>query len=611
MVHHLTAADSLVLFIFIAFTVGMGLALRPSMKTSRDFLEAGRAMPAWLCGLAFMAVSLGAPEVIGMSALGARYGFEAAQFYGIGAIPAMLFLGVFMMPVYYSSKARTVPEYLGLRFDAKTRVLNACLFLAMAVLISGLSLYALGRVMQALRLFDGMAVFARWTNGAFVVPAVIAAGLVLAYVMLGGLAGAMYNQVMQFFLIVAGLSPVVFLGLKNGGGWSGFKQSIAGVDPALLHEWRGVAHTGANPMGIETIGLIVGLGAVLGGGYLCTHFAVLQPAMAAQSMDAARKAPLIAAIPKLLFPFLVVVPGLLAVGLPTPHTKTTITINADGSIMHSIDVVSPAAEQGKGIVPAQVDGKTGRPSLDASGKPVIDYDAALPNLLLHWLPTGMLGLGLTAILASFMSGLAANIAAINAVFTRDVYQAHLHKGASDRHLLVTGRWATVGGMVLALAAALAFSRVHEVFTAALLIVCLGGAPLLATVLLGMFWKRATGHGAFWGLLAGTAAALVNFGLTVPAGAKAGIHGGWIRAVQLYASRMEQLFWGAIFAFAANLLVCGLVSLATRPAADAALDGLLYPAKGLQGTPRTAWWKRPEGLAAAILLAAIAVNIFLA
>ncbi|HKF47047.1 MAG TPA: hypothetical protein VKB38_06785 [Terracidiphilus sp.] len=608
--HRLAAPDILILFIYVAFALGIALTLRPAIKTTRDFLEAGRALPAWLCGLAFMAATLGAPDVIGISALGARYGFATAQFYSLGAIPAMLFLGVFMMPIYYGSGARTIPGYLGLRFDEKTRVLSACLSLATAVFISGLSLYAVARVIQALHLFDGMTLFAHWRSGAFIVPVIVAAGLVLICVIVGGLPGVIHNQAMQFFLIVAGLFPAVFLGLKNTGGWSGFKQSIAKVDPSLLHEWRGMLHAGSNPMRIDAIALIVGLGVVFGSTYLCANFSVVQAAFAARTVDAARKAPLIAAIPRLLFPFLLIVPGLLAIGLPTPHSLTTITVGPDGSITHNIEVVSPEVEQGKGIVPAQIDRATEKPILDAAGKPALDYDAALPKLLLHWLPTGVLGLGLSALLASFISGMSANVAAFNAVFIYDLYQPHFRKDASDNHYLKAARVSTVTATILSLAAALALAGIHEVFAALILIVGLGAAPAFATVLLGMFWKRTTCHAAFCGLLGGTAAALLHHALTLPIGAARGVAGGWLRDIHQYPSEVEQLLWTAIVAFAATTLVTAVLSFATKPSAETDLAGLVRASSNICNTPNEPWWKRPEGLAIAILIAAIAISVFL-
>ena len=316
----LTSVDWLIMLLYFVFVLGIGFALKRYMKTSKDFFQAGRALPAWICGLAFISANLGAQEVIGMGASGAKYGLETAQFYGIGAIPAMIFVGIFMMPFYYGSKARSVPEFLRLRFDEKTRALNACSFAVMTVFSSGISMYAMARLIQALHVFDGLFLQFGWAQDwIFTFSIVMSAVIVLAYIFLGGLTSAIYNEVLQFFLIIAGFLPLVLLGLKNMGGWSGLKASRV-QDRSTLHEWKGVMHASTNPMGIDIIGIGMGLGFVLGAGYWCTDFLVIQTAMASKNMESARRVPLIAAVPKMLFPFLVIVPGLLAIGLPTPHT---------------------------------------------------------------------------------------------------------------------------------------------------------------------------------------------------------------------------------------------------------------------------------------------------
>jgi len=479
----------------------------------------------------------------------------------------------------------------------------------MTVFSSGISMYAMARLVQALHVFDSLfAALGRPPGEIFTFAIILSAIIVLGYIFLGGLTSAIYNEVLQFFLIIAGFLPLVLLGLKNIGGWAGLKASLPA---AYMHEWKGIMHSSTNPMGIEIIGLGMGLGFVLGAGYWCTDFLVIQTAMASHDIDAARKVPLIAAVPKMVFPFLVILPGLLAIAMPTPRTVSMVTRNPDGSIVHNIQVVSPQVEQGQGLVPAKINPLTGTPMLKANGEPLLDYDMATPNMLLHYFPTGVLGLGLTALLASFMSGMAGNVTAFNTVFTYDLYQSYIHKGASDRHYLAVGRWATVGGILFSIGTAYAVISFNNILDILQLVFSVVNAPLFATFLLGMFWKRTTGHGAFAGLLSGTVAALVHHGLTLPIEANPGIHGGWIAVVHHYPSDMAQNFWGAIFAFSVNAVVAVTVSLATKPRPESELVGLVHSLTPKPTQHHLAWWQRPETLAVAILIAAIALNIFLA
>ena len=605
---NLTSIDWIIISVYFVFVLGIGFAVKRYMKTSTDFFLAGRSIPAWVCGLAFISANLGAQEVIGMGASGAKYGLETAHFYGIGAIPAMIFVGIFMMPFYYGSKARSVPEFLRMRFDEKTRALNACSFAVMTVFSSGISMYAMARLIQALHVFDSLfAAMGRPPEDIFTFSIVLSAVIVLAYIFLGGLTSAIYNEVLQFFLIIAGFLPLVLLGLKNIGGWAGLKASLP---VAYMHEWKGVMHANTNPMGIEIIGIGMGLGFVLGSGYWCTDFLVIQTAMASKDMESARRVPLIAAIPKMFFPFLVILPGLLAIGLPTPKTTTTVRTE-NGAIIHEINVVSPQVAQGRGLVPAKLNPVTGKPMLTASGQPLLDYDMATPNMLLHYFPTGILGLGLTALMASFMSGMAGNVTAFNTVFTYDLYQSYIHKGGSDRHYMAVGRWATVGGILLSIATAYAAINFNNIMDTLQLVFSFVNAPLFATFLLGMFWKRATGHGAFAGLIAGTAGAVLHHGLVLPIEAHAGIHGGWITVLHHYPSDMAQNFWGAIFAFSINFVVCIVVSLMTKARPESELVGLVHSLTPKPPRAHLQWWKSPEALAVAILLVAVALNIFFA
>jgi SSS family solute:Na+ symporter len=603
---HLTIIDWLIMLVYFTFVLGIGAFLKRYMKTSTDFFLAGRALPAWICGLAFISANLGAQEVIGMAASGAKYGIATSHFYWIGAIPAMVFVGVFMMPFYYGSRARSVPEYLRLRFDEKTRGLNAISFAIMTVFSSGISMYAMAKLIQTLHILDTplqkIGVPQYWS---FHLSILIAALIVLAYVLLGGLTSAIYNEVLQFFLIVAGFLPLVLLGLKNIGGWTGLKAQLPST---FTHSWQGMGSPHTNPLGVEWFGLVMGLGFVLSFGYWCTDFLVVQRAMAADSMNAARRTPLIAALPKMVFPFLVILPGMIAIALPTPHESVAADVATAQRGSASSTPVQALNTEGKGLIPAKIDETTGAPVLDKDGKPVLDYDLAVPNMLLHYFPTGILGLGLTALLASFMSGMAGNVTAFNTVWTYDIYQSYIHKGASDQHYLRMGHIATVFGIALSIGAAYATTRFNDILDFLQLVFAFVNAPLFATFLLGMFWKRTTGHGAFFGLLSGTVAAAVHHGLTLPEGAAVGINGGWITTVHLYPSAMAQNFWTAIWAWVVCFFVTIAISVVTRPRPESELVGLVYslterPSEG--GVP---WYQRPVYLAVLVLVLGFVLNM---
>ena len=417
----LALVDYAIIGVYFAFVLGIGWLVRRSVHTSKDFFEAGRRTPAWVAGLAFVSANLGAQEVIGMGASGAKYGIATAHFYWVGAIPAMVFVALFMMPFYYGSRARSVPEYLRLRYDEKTRAFNAGSFAVMTVFSSGVSMYAMGKLFNLLLGWDLDA------------SMLAAAGVVLAYTTLGGLTSAIYNEVLQFCLIVAGLFPLVALGLRDVGGWQGLSTRLAhasvarGYAPgAYTHAWRYMGDASQNPVGVEWLGLLMGLGFVLSFGYWCTDFLIVQRAMSAESMTAARRTPLIAALPKMLFPALVILPGMIA--------------------------LAGSGAAGASLIPAKLDAAL-RPLLDSQGHPVLDYDLATPTMLLHYFPNGLLGLGLTALLASFMSGMAGNVTAFNTVFTYDIYQTYLRPRATDAHYLWVGRAATIGGTLLSVGAA--------------------------------------------------------------------------------------------------------------------------------------------------------------
>jgi solute:Na+ symporter, SSS family len=591
----LTAIDWVIMAVYFAFVLGIGVALKRQMKTSTDFFLAGRSVPAWVCGLAFLSANLGAQEVIGMAASGAKYGIATSHFYWIGAIPAMVFVGIFMMPFYYGSRARSVPEYLRLRFDEKTRAFNAISFATMTIFSSGISMYAMAKLIQTLHILDapfhGAGLAPSWI---FHVSLLVSATVVLTYIYLGGLTSAIYNEVLQFFLIVAGFLPLVWLGLKNIDGWSGLKATLGG---SYTHSWVGFGNSQTNRLGVEWFGLTMGLGFVLSFGYWCTDFLVVQRAMAADSIVSARRTPLIAAIPKMLFPFLVILPGLIAIALPT-HPQTMETRRQSATVLSS---------SGRGLIPQKLDPSSGQPVLDRNGSPQLDYDLAIPNMLLHYFPTGMLGIGITALLASFMSGMAGNVTAFNTVWTYDIYQPYIRKNAADSHYLMVGRMATLFGIALSIGAAYMAARFNNIMDMLQLVFAFVNAPLFATFLLGMFWKRATGHGAFFGLLAGTTAAAVHHGLTIPASAIPGVKGGWLAVVRIFPSEMAQNFWTAIFAWITCFLVTIVVSLATKAPDENSLIGLVHSLTPRPKEGHLRWYQRPAYLGVAVLLVSALLN----
>ena len=432
---HASFVDYAIIAVYFLFVLAIGAVVSRRMKSSVDFFQAGRSMPAWVTGLAFLSANLGALEVLGMAAQGAEYGLMTAHFYWIGAIPAMVFLAVFMMPFYYGSKARSVPEYLQKRYNEPTRAVNALTFAVSTLVLSGTSMYGMGLVFHDLLGWDINLTI--W----------LAAGIVLVYTALGGLTSSIYNEVLQFFLIVLGLAPLVIVGILAAGGWSGV---VAHVPPLFLHTWHGTAHEATNSMHVTWPGIVLGLGFVLSFGYWCTDFLVIQRALAAEDINAAQRTPLIAAIPKIFFPLLVILPGLLALPL-FPH-------------------------------------------LGDKNDPSMSYNNALPLLMGHFYPAGMLGLGLTALLASFMSGMAGNTTAFNTVFTYDLYQAYLVKNRDDKHYLNVGRVATVAGVLISVGTAYLAASAPSIMDFTQTVFGFVNAPLLGTFLFGMFWKRTTPWG---------------------------------------------------------------------------------------------------------------------
>jgi solute:Na+ symporter, SSS family len=565
--------DYAIMLIYFVFVLGIGWALKKYMKDASAFLEAGRSLPAWVTGLAFISTNLGALEVMGMTGSGAKYGMLTTHFYWIGAIPAMVFLALFMMPFYYGSKARSVPEYLKLRYDEKTRGLNAILFAVMTILASGISMYAMAILMEKIL---------GWN---FHFSLILSAAIVLGYTYLGGLSSAIYNEVLQFFIILIGLLPIVFLSLKDVGGWSGLQSQLAPIvtekgfaADTWTTTWKYTGTAGQNPMGVAWYSIFAGLGFVLSFGYWCTNFLIVQRAMSAESRVAARNTPLIGAIPKMFIPFLIIVPGIAALVLMnTPGKGFSLPLN------------------------------------DA-GQPIYDYTIIM--LLKQYLPAGVLGLGLTALLASFMSGMAGNVSAFNTVWTYDIYQSYIRpvtkdKAGDDKHYLNVGRIATILGVVVSIGAAYIASLFGNIMDFLQTIFSMINAPLFAVIFLGMFWKRTTGHAAFAGLLGGLIIALLHHGLTIPAGADTLVKGGWIGVVYTYPVEMAQSFWTAIFACTTSTVLTIVLSYATKQKkSDQELKGLVY-----QLTPKiieedVAWYKRSTNLAIFVLaLAAILSIIF--
>lgn len=546
---NLQLIDYCIILIYFVFVIGIGFLLKKKVKTGNDFLMSNRSIPLWITSLAFISANLGAQEVLGMAASGAKYGFYTAHYYWLGAVVAMVFLGVFMMPFYYGSKARSVPEYLKLRFDEKTRTFNAMSFAVMTVFSSGISLYALAMLMQTILGWD------------FNVSIWLAASIVLAYTFLGGLTSAVYNEVLQFFLIVLGIAPLVYIGLHHAGGWQGILHN---VDEAKLHLWKGMDDASHNPMGVDALSLVFGLGFVLAFGYWCTDFLVVQRAMISHNLNAAQRTPIIAAIPKIFMPLIVIMPGIILLALQKTSSGFNLPTNQNGDT---------------------------------------DYNMTLPLLLSKLYPSGILGVGITALIASFMSGMAGNVTAFNTVWTFDIYQTHIKRDASQQHYLYVGKATTVVGILISVATAYVAKGFNSIMDLLQLVFSFVNAPLFATFFLGMFWKRTTANGAFWGLLSGTAAAALTHGLTVAEG-----KGGWLGNIHTFHSGTSQAFNIAWIAFVVCFVVTALVSLVTRPKEEEELVGLVYSLTPKHADHSRVWYKNPLWLGIIVLLITLVFNI---
>ncbi len=545
----LALIDYAIIAVYFLFVIGIGFLLKRRIKTGNDFLMSNRSIPLWITSLAFISANLGAQEVLGMAANGAKYGLYTVHFYWLGAALAMIFLGIFMMPFYYGSKARSVPEYLKLRFDEKTRTFNALTFAVMTVFSSGVSLYALAMLMQTILGWD------------FDVSIWMAAGVVLVYTFLGGLTSAVYNEVLQFFLIVLGIAPLVYIGLIKAGGWEGI---VHHVEDAKLHVWKGLDNPSHNPMGVDLFSITFGLGFVLAFGYWCTDFLVVQRALISRNLNEAQRTPIIAAVPKILMPAIVILPGIVLLALQKQYSGFELPVNANGQT---------------------------------------DYNMVMPLLLQKLYPNGILGVGITALIASFMSGMAGNVTAFNTVWTFDIYQSHIKKNASEKHYLYVGKATTIVGILISIATAYVARGFNSIMDLLQLVFSFVNAPLFATFFLGMFWKRTTGHGAFWGLLSGTTAAAFAHGVTVAEG-----KGGWITNIHEFYSGTSQAFTIAWISFIVCFIVTALISLATKPKSNEELVGLVYSLTPKQYNKSKVWYKNPLWLGMLVLLVTIIFNI---
>ena len=523
-----------ILAVYFAVVIAIGVLARRAIATSEDFFLSGRSLPAWVTGLAFVAANLGAIEILGMAANGAQYGLSVVHFYWIGAVPAMVFLGLVMMPFYYGSRVHSVPEYLRRRFNPAAHLFNGISFALAQVLTAGVNLYALAIVVRALLGWP------LW------LAIVVSAAFVLVYITLGGLSGAIYNEVLQFFVILAGLIPLVVVGLKAVGGWGGLKATID--NPDFYATWQGTGLNWTNPLG-DWIGIVFGLGFVLSFGYWTTNFAEVQRALSAKDLSAAQRTPLIGAFPKIFIPALTIIPGLLAIA----------------------------------VLPGFRD-------------PGADYNNSIPLLIGRYLPNGVLGVALTGLLAAFMAGMAANVSGFNTVFTYDIWRPYIVKDRSDDYYLRIGRVVTVGGIIVGIGAAFIASGYNNIMNYIQLLFSYFNAPLFATFIIAMFWKRVGVWAGVWGLAAGTLGAYLfhilgyNWAHLYPGGVYDPSH------TTINAQMLN--FYGAITAFIADAVVTVAVTFVSKPKTRVEMQGLVWgiddpdapdPAIAKAGLK---WWESP-------------------
>jgi solute:Na+ symporter, SSS family len=560
--------DYLILFIYFAFVLGIGFLAKSQVSESLDFFLSGRSLPAWVTGLAFISANLGAVEIMGMSASGADFGIATVHYFWIGAIPAMLFLGVVMMPFYYGSKVRSVPEYMLRRFGPGAHLVNAISFAVAQLLIAGINLYLLSSILHAL------------LGWPLLVALVVAAVIVLSYITLGGLSAAIYNEVLQFFVIVASLLPLTLIGLHRVGGWGGLTDKIteaadAGHGPPAeqqLNSWPGQALSGLDSPFWSVVGIVFGLGFVLSFGYWTTNFVEVQRAMASESMSAARRTPIIGALPKMFVPFITIIPGMIAAVL----------------VVEIADLKAGESPPG-----------------GASGEGVAFNDSLL-YLMRDLLPNGLLGLAITGLLAAFMAGMAANISAFNTVFSYDLWADYVVKDKPDDYYLRVGRIATVAATAIAIFTATLASNFSNIMDYLQVLFGFFNAPLFATFILGMFWKRMTATAGWVGLVAGTLSAVLVAFLTEDA------FGSWSTGVIPLAGQ-GAAFLAASTAFVVDIVLSVIVSLATKPKPVEELRGLVYSEtpKEERTDPNEAgypWYRRTLPLAGVALAMVIVLNV---
>jgi SSS family solute:Na+ symporter len=550
---HPSTLDYAILAVYFVFVLGIGFVARLAIKTDVDFFLSGRSLPAWITGLAFIAANLGALEILGQAANGAQYGVAAVHYYWLGAVPAMVFLGLVMMPFYYGAKVRSVPEYLRLRFNEATHAFNAATFAVATVLISGVNLFALALIIH---LMLGWSV---------TIAILFAAALVLTYITLGGLTSAIYNEVLQFFVIVASLLPLTLVALHSIGGIDGLRAKVKAFKPlgeAGLHAWKGLGiHHVTNPLGSDWVGVVFGLGFVLGFGYWTTNFAEVQRALSARNMSAARRTPLIGAYPKIFLPAIIILPGLIAV----------LTV--------------------KGLGAGTAVGN--------------QYNTAIPHLIGNFLPEGMLGLAVTGLLAAFMAGVAANVTSFNTVVTYDLIQSYFVKDRDSAYYLRAGRLVTVAGVLISVLTAFIAKGYSNIMNYIQTLFSIFNAPLFATFIIAMFWRRATAWGGFFSLVAGTAAAYATNRLAA------------YGVIFHFGSALSGSFWQAIIAFVVDAVVLVLVSLVTRPKESEELRGLVWGLTRKEEREVNAdqrdklWWRSPALLGGVALAIVVVLNIIFA
>jgi solute:Na+ symporter, SSS family len=556
----LAPVDILILALYFALVVFIGFYAKGKANTSEDFFLAGREMTAWIAGLSFVSANLGSLELMGWAGSAYQYGILAAHWYWIGAIPAMLFLGIVMMPFYYISKTHSVPGYLHLRFGEGARLLSAVSFGFMTILMSGVNMYAMAVVMQTILGWN--ITFSIW----------VGAGTVALYVMLGGLRSAIINEVLQFVLIWAGAAMIPILGLIEAGGWTKLKAQIAhnvGSND-YTHMWTTLGHFKSNPMGVHWTGIVFGLGFVISFGYWTTDFLVVQRVLSANNLRSAKMAPVIGAAFKMAVPFIVILPGLLALA---------VLKNPDGSTMH--------------LVASNIAKVTGQRS----------YDEVLPLMLIRYCGPGLLGLGITALIAGFMSGMAGNVSAFSTVWTYDIYGAFLNKKASDKHYVAMGRWSTVIGMLVSIMTAYLVMNANSIMDYVQALFSFFIAPLFGTVILGMMWKRATKKGGFYGLLAGTVSSIGMF-IWVHTNASALKYIAMSPDAQPMAENLYRALWSWIIC----VLVTVLVSLMTKATPIAQLSGLVYGATPLPDDGAKNLFQKPLFWAVIVITVFFVLNL---